>query len=421
MPAPRKYDAETQERAVRMYRDRIAEHGGSKIAARRHVGELLDIAPATLRNWIEAAERKDFPTVSTSDSDAGLDEVRRLRKENAELRRANEILKTASAFFGGGGGRPPTAVIVDYIDAHRYRFGVDPVCAVLTEHGISIAPSTYYKAKARGRVSAAELADAYAANAVHAVYVANRRVYGVRKMWHAMKRAGHQIGRDQVARLMSITGITGAVRGRRRTVTTERDERAPRHPDLIERNWAAPQRPDQWWVADFTYCWTLAGFVYTAFCVDVFSRRILGWRVMTTKSTPLVSGVLEQALFTRRRTDFRFTSTGLVHHSDAGSQYTSLAFTESLVESGIAGSIGSVGDALDNALMESTIGLYKTELINRTQSWSGRAEVERETADWVRWFNADRLHSSIDYLSPIEYETRYRELRPTATFIPEVA
>ncbi|USI92802.1 IS3 family transposase [Rhodococcus pyridinivorans] len=421
MPAPRKYDAETQERAVRMYRDRIAEHGGSKIAARRHVGELLGIAPATLRNWIEAADRTDMPTVLMSGEAVDADEVRRLRKENAELRRANEILKTASAFFGGGGGRPPTAVIVDYIDAHRKRFGVDPICAVLTEHGISIAPSTYYKAKSRGRVSATELADAYAANTVHAMYVANRRVYGVRKLWHAMKRAGHDMGRDQVSRLMTITGITGVVRGRRRTVTTERDDRAPRHPDLIERKWGAPQRPDQWWVADFTYVWTLAGFVYTAFCVDVFSRRILGWRVMTTKTTPLVHGVLEQALFTRRRIDFRFTSTGLVHHSDAGSQYTSLAFTEALVESGIAGSIGSVGDALDNALMESTIGLYKTELIDRAQSWSGRAEVERETAEWVRWFNADRLHSSIDYLSPVEYETLYREQRPTVASVLEVA
>ncbi len=237
-------------------------------------------------------------------------------------------------------------MIVDYIDAHRSLFGVDPICAVLTEHGISIAPSTYYKTKARGRVSDAELADAYAAHAVYAVFVANRRVYGVRKMWHAMKRAGHEMGRDRVARLMGITGITGAVRGRRRTVTTECDDRAPRHPDLIERKWDVPERPDQWWVADFTYCWTLAGFVYTAFCVDVFSRRILGWRVMTTKATPLVHGVLEQALFTRRRTDFLFTSTGLVHHSNAGSQYTSLAFTEALIESGIAGSIGSVGDCL---------------------------------------------------------------------------
>ncbi|ANS28069.1 Transposase for insertion sequence element IS629 [Rhodococcus opacus] len=312
-------------------------------------------------------------------------------------------------------------MIVDYIDAHRSRFGVDPICAVLTEHGISIAPSTYYKAKQRGRISSTELADAYAANAVHTLFVANKRVYGARKLWRAMKRAGHDIGRDQVARLMAITGITGAVRGKHHTITTQRDDRAPRHPDLIERNWDAPWRPDQWWVADFTYVWTLAGFVYTAFCVDVFSRRILGWRVMTTKSTPLVSGVLEQALFTRRRTDFRFTSTGLVHHSDAGSQYTSLAFTEALVESGIAGSIGSVGDALDNALMESTIGLYKAELINRTLSWSGRAEVERETAEWVRWFNADRLHSSIDYLPPIDYETRYREQRPTVASILEVA
>ncbi|ANS32276.1 Transposase for insertion sequence element IS629 (plasmid) [Rhodococcus opacus] len=312
-------------------------------------------------------------------------------------------------------------MIVDYIDAYRSTFGVDPICAVLTAHGVSIAPSTYYKAKQRGRVSHTELAEAYAANAVHAVFVANKRVYGVRKMWHAMKRAGHDMGRDQVARLMRICRIAGAVRGKHRMITTKRDDRAPRHPDLIERNWDAPQRPDQWWVADFTYVWTLAGFVYTAFCVDVFSRRILGWRVMTTKATPLVAGVLEQALSTRRRTDFCFTSTGLVHHSDAGSQYTSLAFTEALVESGIAGSIGSVGDALDNALMESTIGLYKTELIDREWTWTGRAEVERETAEWVRWFNADRLHSSIDYFSPIEHETRYRKQRPIAASIPEVA
>jgi transposase InsO family protein len=170
-------------------------------------------------------------------------------------------------------------------------------------------------------------------------------------MWHPMKRAGHDMGRDQVARLTRICGIDGAVRGTHRTITTKRDDRAPRHPDLIERNWDAPQRPDQWWVADFTYVWTLTGFVYTAFCVDVFSRRILGWRVMTTKATPLVVGVLEQALFTRRRTDFRFTSTVLVYHSDAGSQCTSLAFTEALTKSGIAGSTGSVGDALDKGLV----------------------------------------------------------------------
>ncbi len=312
-------------------------------------------------------------------------------------------------------------MIVEYIDEYRHLFGVDPICTVLKEHGIKIAPSTYYAAKKRGTVSAAALEEAYATNTVHGFFVANRRLYGAKKIWHAMKRAGHEIGRDQVARLMTICGAEGVVRGRRRTVTTERDDRAPRHPDLIARQWGAPTQPDQWWVADFTYCWTLVGFVYTSFVVDVFSRRILGWRVMTTKATPLVSGVLEQALFTRRRSDFAFTATGLVHHSDAGSQYTSLAFTEALIESGIAGSIGSVGDALDNALMESTIGLYKTELIDRQKSWSGRSEVERETASWVHWFNTSRLHSSIGYQPPIDYENEYRQQRSTATSDRDVA
>ena len=311
-------------------------------------------------------------------------------------------------------------MIVDYIDGYRDRFGVAPICSVLTEHGTKIAPSTYYAAKKRGTVSAAALVEAYAANTVHTMFVANRRLYGVRKMWHTMKRAGHDVGRDQVGRLMSICGAVGVVRGRRRTITTERDDRAPRHPDLIDRRWALPDRPDQWWVADFTYCWTLAGFVYTSFVVDVFSRRILGWRVMTTKATPLVTGVLEQALFTRRRADFAFTATGLVFHSDAGSQYTSIALSEALAESGIAGSIGSVGDALDNALMESTIGLYKSELIDRQRSWTGRAEVERETAAWVHWFNTTRVHSSIGYTSPIEYENDYRQNSSTAASDREV-
>lgn len=217
---------------------------------------------------------------------------------------------------------------------------------------------------------------------------------------------------------MRICGIQGIVRGKRCTITTTADPGAARHPDLIARQWDQPRRPDQWWVADFTYVWTLQGFVYTAFCVDVFSRRILGWRVMSTKATPLVTSVLEQAVFTRRRTDFRFTTTGLIHHSDAGSQYTSLAFTDALHESGIAGSIGSVGDALDNALMESAIGLYKTELINREKSWTGRAEVEHQTATWVHWYNTTRLHSSLSYLSPTAYEDRYRD---TVTSTPEVA
>jgi transposase InsO family protein len=179
---------------------------------------------------------------------------------------------------------------------------------------------------------------------------------------------------------------------------------------LIGRKWSAPTRPDQWWVADFSYVWTHVGFCYVSFVVDVYSRRILGWRVSTSKTTTLVMSAVEQALFTRRRTDTHFTATGLVHPSDAGSQYTSIAFTTALVEAGIAPSIGTVGDALDNALMESTIGLYKTELIDRRpQTWTGPAEVEAATAGWVHWFNADRLHSSINYHSPITYEQQYRQ------------
>lgn len=300
-------------------------------------------------------------------------------------------------------------MIVAYIDEHKARFGIEPICAVLTEHGLQIAPSTYHQRRAHP-VTAADLADAYAVDALVNLWRANRGLYGLRKCWHRLRRAGHDIGRDQVGRLMKIAGIEGVRRGKRSTRTTTGDQGAPRHPDLVDRSWATPDRPDQWWVADFTYVWTLAGFVYVSFVTDVYSRRILGWRVSTTKSTPLVSSALEQALFIRRRGNAEFTATGLVHHSDAGSQYTSLAFTEALLDAGIAGSIGTVGDALDNALMESTIGLYKSELIERHErSWTGRAEVERETAAWVHWYNTDRLHSSIGYAPPLEYEQHHRD------------
>jgi putative transposase len=237
-------------------------------------------------------------------------------------------------------------------------------------------------------------------------------VYGVRKMWHAARRAGLRIGRDQVGRLMRIAGIQGVRRGVHRTMTTTRDERAARHPDLVKRGWKTPNRPDAVWVADFTYVWTARGFAYVSFITDVYSRRILGWRASITKTTDLVSAALAQALATRRRASSVFTARGLIHHSDAGSQYTALAFTEELVEAGIAGSIGTVGDALDNALMESTIGLYKTELIlpySTGQNWSGLREVERETAEWVRWYNHERIHSSIDYMTPIEREVVYAD------------
>ncbi len=298
--------------------------------------------------------------------------------------------------------------MIDYIRRHRDRFGVEPICAVLSEHGVHVAESTYYAHAARGfGPTNAELADAYAANAVVDLWRANWRVYGRRKLWHAARRAGHDWGRDRVERLMRIAGIHGVARGRSRVRTTERDQTAPRHPDHIQRRWDLPTCPDQWWVADFTYVRTLAGFCYVSFVTDVYSRRILGWRVSTSKATPLVVSALEQALFTRRRTSFEFTGTGLLHHSDAGSQYTSLAFTETLIEAGITGSIGTVGDALDNALMESTIGLFKNEVIDPEPSWATWRQVEQATARWVHWYNHQRLHSAIGYRPPAEHENAH--------------
>ena len=305
-----------------------------------------------------------------------------------------------------------------YIDTYRDRFGVEPICAVLSEHGCTIAPSTYY-ARTKTPVTDAQLEQAYLVNALVDLHRANWGVYGVRKLWHAARRAGLPVGRDQVGRLMGIAGITGAVRGRRRTVTTRSDRSAPRHPDLVKRGWDAPTAPDRLWVADFSYVWTLAGFVYLALVVDVFSRRILGWRVSTGRETSLVLDAFRQARHVRHRADAAWTPTGLVHHSDAGSQYVSVAFTAELLEAGIAGSIGTVGDALDNALCESTIGLFKTEAIHGP-SWLNRAEVEWQVARWVHWYNTTRLHSSIGHLPPIEFEQLHRQAKTTATS-PEVA
>lgn len=319
--------------------------------------------------------------------------------------------------------------MIDYIATHAETFGVEPIVEVLNEHGITIAPSTYYAYRARGfGPTVVELEEAYAAHELYRLWVKNRSLYGQHKLWKAAARASIDRGRDQVARLMSICGITGVVRGRHTTLTTRRgNDAAARHPDHINRAWNHPTRPDQWWVADFTYVWTLAGFVYVSFVTDVFSRRILGWRVATSKTTPLVLSALDQAVFTRRRHGeqggYEFTADGLVHHSDAGSQYTSIAFTEALQEAGITGSIGSVGDALDNALMESTIGLYKTEVIDQLdRSWSSWRDVEAATASWVHWFNHDRLHTSIGDIPPSEYEDlHHQRIRESAEDYSETA
>ena len=216
---------------------------------------------------------------------------------------------------------------------------------MLTEHDIKIAPSTYWARKACP-VTDSDWDDAHTANRLLDIWQVNRSLYGAVKLHAAALDSGMQIGRDHVARLMTILGIEGVHRGWPTTTTTTSDPAAPRHPDLIKRAWSTPTAPDQWWVADFTYVWTVIGFVYVSFITDVYSRRILGWRASMTKTTDLVLSALQQSLATRHRTNPTFHTAGLVHHSDAGSQYTAFTFTQALAEAGISPSIGTVGDCL---------------------------------------------------------------------------
>jgi putative transposase len=288
---------------------------------------------------------------------------------------------------------------VSFIDEHR----IEPICRVLTEHDCKIAPSTYYAFKARP-ASARAVRDQALLAEICRIHGDNFSVYGVRKVWRELRREGRQVARCTVGRLMGAAGLAGVVRGAR-TRTTTADARDERATDKVNRDFTA-DRPNRTWVADFSYVATWAGFVYVAFVVDVYSRAIVGWAASTSKQTPLVLNALDMGLWRRERAG-RKPDKGLIHHSDAGSQYTSFRFTAHLIEAGLDASIGTVGDALDNALMESTIGLYKTELINRRGPWRTLSDVELATAEWVDWYNAKRLHSAIGYVPPTEHESTY--------------
>jgi putative transposase len=293
-------------------------------------------------------------------------------------------------------------VIVAFIDEHKDRFGVEPICAVLSEHGCPIAPSTYYDNRNR-RPSKRAVRDAALTALIEAERANSRFVAGLgaRKMWLRLRSKGHDVARCTVERLYRQLGISGVTRAKAPRTTTP-DPRADRPKDLVDRQFLAT-KPNQLWVADFTYVPTWDGMVYVAFVFDVFSRMILGWRAASTMTTPLVLDALEMAIWARRRegvTDL----TGLVHHTDAGSQYTSIAFTQRLLEAGVDPSVGSVGDAYDNALAESQIGLYKSELIWPHGPWRDRDHVEHDTLNWVHWFNTERPHESIDDLTPRQTE-----------------
>jgi transposase InsO family protein len=296
--------------------------------------------------------------------------------------------------------------MVSFIDAHRAEYGVESICAQLP-----IAPSTYYEQKARERdptrLPPRARRDIELLGQIRRVWDENFRVYGAEKVWKQLNREQIAVARCTVERLMRVLGLQGVVRGRS-CRTTVSDDAAQRPVDLVNRQFTAT-RPNQLWVADFTYVATWAGLVYVAFVIDVFARRIVGWRVASSMRTDLVLDALEQALWSRTGTE------GLVHHSDRGSQYLSIRYTQRLAEAGIESSVGSVGDSYDNALAETIIGLYKTEVIRHRGPWRHIDEVEYATLEWVDWFNHRRLLEPIGYVPPAELEQAYyRQLEESA-------
>jgi putative transposase len=293
-----------------------------------------------------------------------------------------------------------------FIDEHREAHGVEPICREL-----QIAPSTYYEHKARerdpDRLPPRARRDQALAMEIVRVWHENKEVYGVRKVWRQLLREGIPVARCTVARLMKKLGLKG-VRRDARTWTTVTDDQLSRPSDKVNREFVAI-RPNQLWVADITYVATWSGFVYVAFVTDVFARRIVGWRVSRSLHTDLVLDALEQAIWARGKAD------GLIHHSDRGSQYLSIRYTDRLADAGIDASVGSVGDSYDNALAETINGLYKTEVIRHKGPWRGIDAVEYATLEWVDWFNHRRLLEPIGHVPPAEYELAYyRQLEESA-------
>jgi putative transposase len=285
--------------------------------------------------------------------------------------------------------------MIAYIHANRDRFGVEPICRLLP-----IAPSTYYARKQRPP-SARAVRDARLKVEIRRVHQDNFGVYGARKIWRQLHREGIPVARCTVERLMGELGLRGAVRGKTHRTTTP-DQGAPRPADLVDRDFAA-QRPNRLWVADLTYVATWSGFVYVAFIIDAFSRFLVGWQASRSLRTDLALDALEMAIW-RRQAQLE----GLVHHSDRGGQYLSIRYTERLAEAGAVTSVGSRGDSYDNALAETIIGLYKTELVRRRGPWRGLDEVEYATLEWVDWFNHRRLLEPIGYVPPAEFEAAFR-------------
>ncbi|EFT9795028.1 IS3 family transposase [Escherichia coli] len=388
-----RFSPEVRQRAIRMVLESQDEYD-SQWAAICSIAPKIGCTPETLRVWVRQHER------DTGGGDGGLTSAERqrlkeLERENRELRRSNDILRQASAYFGEGGVRPPLEKMMPLLDKLREQYGVGPVCSEL-----HIAPSTYYHCQQQrhhpDKRSARAQHDDWLKREIQRVYDENHQVYGVRKVWRQLLREGIRVARCTVARLMAVMGLAGVLRGKKVRTTVSRKTVATG--DRVNRQFVA-ERPDQLWVADFTYVSTWQGFVYVAFIIDVFAGYIVGGRVSSSMETTFVLDALEQALWARR-------PSGTIHHSDKGSQYVSLAYTERLKEAGLLASTGSTGDSYDNAMAESINGLYKAEVIHR-KSWKNRAEVELATLTWVDWYNNRRLLGRLGHTPPAEAEKAY--------------
>nr|WP_247179152.1 IS3 family transposase [Escherichia coli] len=388
-----RFSPEVRQRAVRMVLESQSEYD-SQWATICSIAPKIGCTPETLRVWVRQHER------DTGGGDGGLTTAERqrqkeLERENRELRRSNDILRQASAYFGEGGVRPPLEKMMPLLDKLREQYGVGPLSSEL-----HIAPSTYYHCQQQrhhpDKRSARAQRDDWLKKEIQRVYDENHKVYGVRKVWRQLLREGIRVARCTVARLMAVMGLAGVLRGKKVRTTISR--KAVAAGDRVNRQFVA-ERPDQLWVADFTYVSTWRGFVYVAFIIDVFAGYIVGWRVSSSMETTFVLDALEQALWARR-------PSGTVHHSDKGSQYVSLAYTQRLKEAGLLASTGSTGDSYDNAMAESINGLYKAEVIHR-KSWKNRAEVELATLTWVDWYNNRRLLERLGHTPPAEAEKAY--------------
>ncbi|EHU7954863.1 IS3 family transposase [Escherichia coli] len=388
-----RFSPEVRQRAIRMVLESQDEYD-SQWAAICSIAPKIGCTPETLRVWVRQHER------DTGGGDGGLTSAERqrlkeLERENRELRRSNDILRQASAYFGEGGVRPPLEKMMPLLDKLREQYGVGPVCSEL-----HIAPSTYYHCQQQrhhpDKRSARAQHDDWLKREIQRVYDENHQVYGVRKVWRQLLREGIRVARCTVARLMAVMGLAGVLRGKK--VRTTISWKAVAAGDRVNRQFVA-ERPDQLWVADFTYVSTWQGFVYVAFIIDVFAGYIVGWRVSSSMETTFVLDALEQALWARR-------PSGTIHHSDKGSQYVSLAYTERLKEAGLLASTGSTGDSYDNAMAESINGLYKAEVIHR-KSWKNRAEVELAILTWVDWYNNRRLLGRLGHTPPAAAEKAY--------------